>query len=82
MHVVFKKILGDPQAKTVKRLRKRVKSINDLAGKYQKLSDKELREQTEVLKKTPQKRDARRHTARRFCRCSRGVQPCAWHAAF
>lgn len=51
MHVVFKKILGDPQAKTVKRLRKRVKAINDLSDKYKKLSDKQLREQTEVLKK-------------------------------
>jgi len=51
MNIVFKKILGDPQAKTVKRLRKRVKLVNDLGDKYKKLSDKELREQTEVLKK-------------------------------
>jgi preprotein translocase subunit SecA len=51
MNIVFKKILGDPQAKTVKRLRKRVKLINSLGDKYKKLSDKELREQTEVLKK-------------------------------
>jgi preprotein translocase subunit SecA len=51
MHVVFKKILGDPQAKTVKRLRKRAKSINDLAGKYEKMTDKELRGQTDILKK-------------------------------
>src|SRR5665213_12058 len=51
MHVVFKKILGDPQAKTVKRLRKRVKLVNALADKYTKMSDKQLREQTEVLKK-------------------------------
>lgn len=51
MHIVFKKILGDPQAKTVKRLRKRVKSINELSDKYEKLSDKQLREQTDVLKK-------------------------------
>jgi preprotein translocase subunit SecA len=51
MNIVFKKILGDPQAKTVKRLRKRVKVINELADKYKKLSDKQLREQTDVLKK-------------------------------
>jgi len=51
MHVVFKKILGDPQAKTVKRLRKRVKLVNALADKYLKMTDKQLREQTDVLKK-------------------------------
>jgi preprotein translocase subunit SecA len=51
VHIVFKKMLGDPQAKTVKRLRKRVKSINALEDKYKKLSDKKLQEQTEVLKK-------------------------------
>ncbi|HVI60892.1 MAG TPA: preprotein translocase subunit SecA [Candidatus Saccharimonadales bacterium] len=51
MNIVFKKILGDPQAKTVKRLRKRAKLVNELAGKYQKMTDKQLREQTEVLKK-------------------------------
>jgi preprotein translocase subunit SecA len=41
MHTVFKKIMGDPQAKTVKRLRKRVKGINDLGDKYQKFTDKQ-----------------------------------------
>jgi preprotein translocase subunit SecA len=51
MHTVFKKILGDPQAKTIKRLRRRVADINDLAPKYQKMTDKQLKEQTEVLKK-------------------------------
>jgi preprotein translocase subunit SecA len=51
MHIVFKKILGDPQAKTVKRLRKRVNAVNALGDKYKKLSDKELKEQTDVLKK-------------------------------
>jgi preprotein translocase subunit SecA len=51
MNIVFKKILGDPQAKTVKRLRKRVVTINALADKYKKMSDKELREQSDVLKK-------------------------------
>src|SRR5690349_7126957 len=51
MNIVFKKILGDPQAKTIKRLRKRVKLINELEPKYQKMSDKELAKQTDVLKK-------------------------------
>ncbi|HMH31342.1 MAG TPA: hypothetical protein VK534_02610, partial [Methylomirabilota bacterium] len=51
MHIVFKKILGDPQARTVKRLRKRVKLVNDLTGKYAKMTDKQLQEQTVVLKK-------------------------------
>ncbi len=50
MHVVFKKVLGDPQAKTIKRLRKRVDSINTLADKYKKMSDKELKAQTAKLK--------------------------------
>jgi preprotein translocase subunit SecA len=51
MNIVFKKILGDPQARTVKRLRKRVKDVNALGDKYKKLTDKQLREQTDVLKK-------------------------------
>lgn len=51
MNIVFKKILGDPQARTVKRLRKRVALINELGDKYKKLSDKQLKEQTDVLKK-------------------------------
>lgn len=51
MNIVFKKILGDPQAKTIKRLRRRVKVINDLAPKYQKMSDATLRKQTNILKR-------------------------------
>ncbi len=51
MNIVFKKILGDPQAKTIKRLKKQVKGINALAPTYQKMSDAELRKQTDVLKK-------------------------------
>ncbi len=48
---LLKRALGDPQARTLKRLKKRVKDINDLSAKYKKMSDKKLREQTEVLKK-------------------------------
>jgi preprotein translocase subunit SecA len=50
MNKMFKKVLGDPQAKTVKRLAKRVKDINALGDTYKKLSDKKLKEQTNVLK--------------------------------
>ncbi|MDL2342230.1 MAG: preprotein translocase subunit SecA [Patescibacteria group bacterium] len=51
MNTVLKKILGDPQAKTVKRLRKRVEVINGLSDKYKKLSDSQLQAQTDVLRK-------------------------------
>ncbi len=51
MNIVLKKILGDPQAKTVKRLRKRVVAVNALGDKYKKLTDKQLKAQTDVLKK-------------------------------
>ena len=54
MNRVLKRILGDPQAKTIKRLKKRVRTINDLAPKYEKMSDKELREQMKGMKKTEQ----------------------------
>jgi len=50
MNTIFKKVLGDPQAKTIKRLRKRVKAVNDLEATYKVLSDAELRKQTDVLK--------------------------------
>lgn len=45
------KIFGDPQKRTLKRLQKKVDEINKLAPKYEKMSKKELREQTDVLKK-------------------------------
>jgi preprotein translocase subunit SecA len=48
---ILKKVLGDPQAATVKRMRKRVKKINELSAKYEKLTDKQLKDQTNVLKK-------------------------------
>jgi len=51
VHIVFKKILGDPQAKTVKRLKRRVKAINALEDKYKKMSDDHLKKQTDALKK-------------------------------
>ena len=51
MNIILKKVLGDPQAKHIKRLRKRVEAINILAPKYQKLSPKQLRAQTDILRK-------------------------------
>lgn len=51
MKQIFKKVLGDPQAKTIKRHRKRAAEVNKLESKYKKLSDAKLRAQTDVLKK-------------------------------
>ncbi len=51
MNSVFKKVLGDPQVRTVKRLRKRVREVNALEPKYKKLSDKDLKAQTDKLRK-------------------------------
>jgi preprotein translocase subunit SecA len=48
---LLKRALGDPQAATIKRLRKRVKQVNSLADKYKKMSDAKLKEQTPVLRK-------------------------------
>ncbi|HEX5798313.1 MAG TPA: preprotein translocase subunit SecA, partial [Candidatus Saccharimonadales bacterium] len=50
MKRIIKKVFGDPQIRTVKRLSKRVKTINDLEPKYKKMSDSALKKQTEVLK--------------------------------
>lgn len=51
MHKVLKKVLGDPQVKTLKRMRRRVKDINALEPKYKKLSDAKLKAQSDVLRK-------------------------------
>ncbi|HSX42539.1 MAG TPA: preprotein translocase subunit SecA [Candidatus Saccharimonadales bacterium] len=50
MNGVLRRLLGDPQIKTIKRLQKRVKSINDLGPKYEKMTDKQLQEQTDKLR--------------------------------
>ncbi len=52
---LLKKLLGDPQARTVRRLRKRVRDVNALADTYKKMSDDKLKQQTAVLKKRLQK---------------------------
>lgn len=51
------KIFGDPQKKILKRLRKQVDVINGLSDKYEKMSDKELRAQTDELKKRLSKKN-------------------------
>src|SRR5687768_14137984 len=51
MNGIFKKVLGDPQVRTIKRLKKRVREVNALEDKYKKLSDKDLKAQTDKLKK-------------------------------
>ncbi len=50
MNKVFKKVLGDPQAKTLRRMRRRVRDVNALEPKYKKMTDKELKAQSEKLK--------------------------------
>jgi preprotein translocase subunit SecA len=52
---VLKRVLGDPQAATIKRLRKRVVKVNELGDKYKKMTDKQLRQQTDVLKQRLEK---------------------------
>ncbi len=47
---IIKRVLGDPQIKTVKRLKKRVQDINSLADKYSKMTDSQLKKQTNFLK--------------------------------
>ncbi len=49
MKKLFKRVLGDPQAKTIKRLRKRAIEVNKLESKYHNLSDAKLHDQTKVL---------------------------------
>lgn len=53
---VLTKVFGDPQARTLKRLYKRVKAVNLLADKYKRMTDKELASQTEALKKRLQEK--------------------------
>jgi len=53
---VLKRVLGDPQAATIKRMRKKVKVINELGDKYKKMTDKQLRDQTAEFKKRLEKK--------------------------
>lgn len=56
MKKFVKKVLGDPEAKTLKRLRKRVKEINAFQEDFKKLSDSELSEKTNELRKRLEKK--------------------------
>ncbi len=47
----IKRILGDPQAATIKRMRKRVSEVNALTSEYKKISDANLRAKTDEFKK-------------------------------
>ncbi len=48
---IVKRVLGDPQARMLKKLTRRVGAINKLEDKYKKMSDAQLKKQTEELKK-------------------------------
>lgn len=50
MKQALTKVFGDPQARTLKRLKKRVATINDLADTYKAMKVPELKKQTAVLK--------------------------------
>ena len=52
---ILKRALGDPQAATIKRMRKKVKVINALGDKYKKMTDAQLRAQTDEFKKRLEK---------------------------
>ncbi len=47
---VLTKVFGDPQVRVLKTLQRRVKTINALEDKYKKMTDKQLKKQTEVLR--------------------------------
>ncbi len=49
------KIFGDPQAKIIRRLRKRVRQVNALADDYKKMKEPALKKQTAELKKKLEK---------------------------
>lgn len=51
MKQILTKIFGDPQNKTLRRLRKKVRQVNALDDTYKKMSDAQLKKQTAVLKK-------------------------------
>lgn len=47
---LLKRALGDPQAKTIKRLKRKVAEINALSDRYKKMTDSDLKNQTMILK--------------------------------
>jgi preprotein translocase subunit SecA len=55
MSSFIKKVLGDNQNGTLRRMRRKVKDINKLEPTYEAMSDKKLAEQTKVLQKRLEK---------------------------
>ncbi|HYG84165.1 MAG TPA: preprotein translocase subunit SecA [Verrucomicrobiae bacterium] len=55
MKKALTKVFGDPQARTLKRLKKQVAAINNLADKYKAMKETELRKQTAILKERLEK---------------------------
>lgn len=51
MKRIAKHMLGDPQIRTIRRLRKRTKEVNNLSEKYKKMPDDKLQKQTAAFKK-------------------------------
>lgn len=56
MKQALTKVFGDPQARIIKRLKKRVETVNNLADKYHEMKTPDLKKQTEVLKKRLEKK--------------------------
>ncbi len=56
MKRLVRRVLGDPQIQTIKRLRKKVKLVNDQADAFAKLTDKQLKEKTTDFKKRLEKK--------------------------
>jgi preprotein translocase subunit SecA len=54
---VLTKVFGDPQARKLKILQKKVGAINDLADKYKKMNDAKLQKQTVDFKKRLENKD-------------------------
>ncbi len=57
LNKVLNKIFGDPQKREMKQLNLKVKQINDLADKYAKMSDSDLKKQTDILRKKLSKKN-------------------------
>lgn len=55
MKQALTKVFGDPQARTIKRLTKKVSLINDRADHYRQMKVPELKKQTDILKKRLEK---------------------------
>lgn len=56
MKKFVKKVLGDPEAKTLKRLKKRIQDINAHQENYKKLTDSALRAKTDEFRETLKKK--------------------------